>query len=148
MNEVFSIAKEFARLSNYSLNIINLQNLLFVSQLLYVGETGRKLFSDEIIAGNFCPIIPIVYDYFLEHGVDRYNMDSLYFRRIENLNDKDKKEFISDIWNSVKDLSEKEIFYLTVAEGGAWKTIKNNRRLDKTINKNDLRQEYETVWKE
>lgn len=147
MDDVFQIAKEFARLSNYSLNIISLQNLLFVSQLLYVGGTGRTLFSADMVAGNYYPQIPIIYDYFLKQGIDRYAIDSFYFRRIRDLDNENKKEFIQGIWNSVKGLSEKETFYLTVAEGGAWRKIRNSRRLDKTISPNDLRQEYETLWR-
>ena len=148
MDDVFPIAKEFAKLSNYSLNIVNLQNLLFISQLLFIGEIGKKLFSANIVAGNYYPIIPVIYDYFLEQNIDRYAIDSFYFRRIKDLDNESKKEFIQDIWNSVKGLSEKETFYLTVVEGGAWKTIKKNGRLDKTLSANDLKQEYETVWKE
>lgn len=95
-----------------------LQSLLFLLQKEFIKKNGKKLFSDEISAWNYGPIVENVYYDYSGFG----SLSFWIFKEFEKLEkiDKEIKVFIDDFISKFKNYDYFEIHNLSKLPNGAW----------------------------
>lgn len=95
-----------------------LQSLLFLLQKEFIKKNGKKLFSDEISAWNYGPIIEnVYYDYSGFGSLPLWIFKE--FEEPEKIN-KEIKVFIDDFISKFKNYDYLEIHNLSKLPNGAW----------------------------
>lgn len=122
MYNCFDIAKEFllfAEKENKSIDTMKLLKLTYIAHGWYLGFYGKPLFSNEVQAWKYGPVIPDLYYVIKRYGTGAVNIDivSLYAEHTVNKQDSD---FLRDIWNTYKDKSGVELSARTHRENTPW----------------------------
>jgi len=132
-------AATLAEISSHSLTNLQLQKLLYISQMFHLGETGQPMFSEDFEAWKLGPVQPQVYARARMYGA----------RPIENLfvpervSDLTALEILRRVY---KDLSGKpawKLVEITHWGKGAWAKNYDGHDAGSTISKSDILAEYQ-----
>lgn len=126
MNKAIEIAEYIIKKYNemeVEITNLRLQSLLFLLQKEFIKKNGKKLFSDEISAWNYGPIVENVYYNFCGFG----SLPLWIFKEFEEPEkiNKEIKVFIYDFISKFKNYDYYELHNLSKLPNGAWEnTIK------------------------
>lgn len=70
MANVFDVATYIIRYPGLNIDNLKLQKLLFYSQAVTLVKTGVELFTEEIQAWDYGPVVPVVYHKYKTNGDD------------------------------------------------------------------------------
>ena len=121
MNKAIEIAEYVIKKYNkmkIEITNLHLQSLLFLLQKEFIKKNGKELFSDEISAWNYGPIVENVYYNFCGFG----SLPLWIFEDFEENEkiDKEIKIFIDDFINKFKNYDYYELHNLSKIPNGAW----------------------------
>jgi len=74
---------------------LKLQKVLYFAQAYYLAKIGKPLFSDNIEAWEYGPVVPEVYEKFRSHG-----SDSIICEEDKSSLSEDDKETLKKVWGT------------------------------------------------
>ncbi|HBD95063.1 MAG: hypothetical protein A2015_02200 [Spirochaetes bacterium GWF1_31_7] len=119
MYSALTIANKIIELSQNEGRVIThlkLQKILYFSQGWYLALTGNPLFSDEIVAFKYGPVIKSIYEIFRIFGSKNITKIAESTEQVEN---KDN-EFINKIWNLYKNHDAISLSNISHIKNGPW----------------------------
>lgn len=140
----FEAATKIGDLSNWSVTNLQLQKLLYISHMVYLGLHNKKLIEEKFEAWNLGPVLPSVYHRLKIFG-DKH-IRNIFSTDISTLNDKDSEfNIIKQVYEILGKKEAYTLVSMTHKEGGGW--AKNfNPRLNITIPDKDILEEYNRYY--
>lgn len=118
-SSVLSAAKTLGNMTEWSLSNLELNKLLFLSQMVRLGETNgqHKLISNVFEAWDYGPVSPRLY-----HKAKTFGSKSVgnIFHQYDGLTDEDDIAAIAKVIDLTKDKKPGELVAITHWDGGAW----------------------------
>lgn len=142
MCNVFDVAKIICEKSEWTVTNLQLQKILYIAQVLYLGFNEKPLFSAKFEAWDYGPVAPVVYREFKMFG--NKPIEKWAFPQTENKCGEDKKEFISGIAERALQLRTSQLVGLTHREHTGWQ--KRYGCADDEISVEDMANEFKNVW--
>ena len=142
MNHVTHLqaAKELCLASDWSLSNLKLQKLLYIAELLFVGEYKGK---DQLISGHFeawdyGPVMPDSY-----HALKMFGSKPVrnIFRNVPDIDCAERKERLREVYELYGSMSAGQLVNITHWEGGAW-AKKYSPGSNAEIARQDILEEY------
>lgn len=129
-------AKRAARVLEYlslqtdgtPIDITRLNKLLYFTQGHALAELGYALFTNEIDAWNFGPVVSVVYSNF-KKIVEKTERDGIGDIPITP----EEMDLIMDVWEQYRTFSASELVRLTHKEGTPWKAVYDPKEKNKHI---------------
>lgn len=122
LNQDFN-SQDYAGISN-----MKIQKMLYFAQGISVAFTGKKLFSDKLYAWDHGPVVPNVYFAFKDYGPNSINakeMKNDYQRLLEIDSDKETRELLTDIFDSLNNYSANVLRRISHDSNGPWARVYN-----------------------
>lgn len=128
MNNVLDIARYIINYSNdrgYSISNLKLQKLLYFVQGVFLAETGKVCFPEEIEAWDFGPVVPNAYHEFKKYGsmnipkIESFIKfeDNIWESERVNFNmfriDKETRERVNRVVDQLSDFSATQLVRIT-----------------------------------
>ena len=142
MYNCFDIAKKFIELSkkdSSEMTPMKLLKLTYIAHGYYLAFTDKPLFSNNVEAWKYGPVIPDLY-----HIVKRTDFSENDFNFIEMFSDsklsKGDDKFIESVWNAYKKFDGGQLSSKTHEEGTPWAKTYNGQFSTKIDN--ELIKEY------
>ena len=139
MYNCFDIAKYFVELAqkeNKGVDPMKLLKLTYIAQGYYLAFFNKSLFSNQIQAWKYGPVIPELYYVIKPFGYRNVNPVVLDLHAKNKLSEEDKK-FLQALWNKYKNVSGISLSELTHEKNTPWdKVFKpnfNNINIDESI---------------
>lgn len=139
----------------YPVSNLKLQKLLYFIQGFSLAAANTPIFSEEIEAWGFGPVVPSVYHTFKKFGSNNIpKVKSYYHEYAESFVDYNDnkiadydKEFIDSIVNMLKKYSATDLVEITHVKGSPWDQVyspnKKNIKISNGIIKEYFKKEYE-----
>ena len=115
---VLIIAKKICELSNWEITNLELQKILYIINMLYLGKNNKPLIKEKFEAWMYGPVVPELYEITRVFGADE--IEKWMFNDIDNLEDKKTNDFVENCYNQLKDFKPSELVALTHIKNGAW----------------------------
>lgn len=140
---VLQAAKQVCKLSNWELTNLELQKILYICHMLFMGQTKKPLIRGEFQAWDYGPVHPKLYDYLKCFGAD--SIPKSHFSDIEDL---DKTFYEKEI--KILDMvsmkfphpSGPKLIKITHWGDGAWNKKYKYGTRSITIEDSDILEEY------
>ncbi len=114
---VFSAAKHLAERSGWSLSNLELQKLLYLAHMFYLGRAGEPLVHGQFEAWDYGPVHPDLY-----HKAKIFGSDSVQniFHSIADLPDIAERAIIDEAYASLGNAGPGRLVNATHRKNGAW----------------------------
>ncbi|WP_090521055.1 Panacea domain-containing protein [Paracoccus isoporae] len=142
MISALAAAKEFGRLSGWGLSNLELQKLIYIAHMIYLGRTGKPLVSGPFQAWDYGPVNPTLYHRAKVFG--RAPVEDI-FGSLPPLPEGAEKRFIQEAYESLGALGPSQLVSITHRTGGAWEANYRPGRRYSLISNEDIRKEYESL---
>lgn len=114
-----SVAKYICERSGWNVSNLQLQKLMYLAQMIYMGRTdGKRLFEGDFEAWDYGPVEPDLY-----HKVKVFGSEAIrdVFRKARGFDDKDpRRKVMDDVTNRFLKFSAGDLVEITHWDGGAW----------------------------
>lgn len=143
MYNCFEIAKYFLEVSkkeSKGMDPMKLLKLTYIAQGFYLAFFDRPLFSNEIQAWKYGPVIPELYHVIKPFGYNNVDLRVLELHTRKPISAEDKR-FLDSLWDAYKNYSGIELSELTHREDTPWHKCFKTRTESCKIN-NSLIKEY------
>jgi len=133
------IAKKICELSDWTVSNLQLQKLIYLAHMIYIGRHEVPLIDQDFEAWNYGPVVPELYQQFKIFG-DKpirniFNWDSASFE--------DREEtFLQQVWENFKNKTPGQLVAITHKENGAWHKNYTPGRRGTLIPYSDILSEY------
>lgn len=118
---------------NNDLTNLKLQKILYFAQIMYMKENdGRTLFSDEIQAWQYGPVVPSVYEWLRGCGAFVISDFDVELDDTSTLAD-NIKSFLDRVWNKFQGVSAWGLVQRTHKKGTPWDEVYNNGAGNKRV---------------
>lgn len=136
-------AKFLCKSSEWTISHLQLQKMLYIIHMVFLGDEGRKLVNDNFEAWNLGPVLPNVYHRFKIFSSDNiYNAYSIADIS-EDIKDKKEQKKLEEGVVALKKASAAQLVNVTHWENGAWaKNYKDGER-GIVIPNEDIAEEYQ-----
>ncbi|OEJ98738.1 hypothetical protein A8C32_05950 [Flavivirga aquatica] len=146
MYNCFDIAKEllkFAKEDAVHMGTMKLLKLTYISHGYYLGFKGKPLFSNEVQAWKYGPVIPELYHVTKRFGSRSVDLEIVNLYSENNLNETDKK-FLKIIWNNYKKYNGLQLSSKTHEKNTPWDLVYNKVHY-KTIDNSVIEEYYKKI---
>lgn len=127
----YLISKSSKLDENNDLTNLKLQKILYFAQVENIKKNDAKLFSDDIEAWQYGPVVREVYDWLKSCGA--YTITS-FDVELDMGNVKDEvKQFLDTIWEKYNKYSAWHLVEKTHSPKSAWSTTYNNGQGDREV---------------
>ncbi len=113
-----SVAKEICRLSDWGISNLQLQKILYLAHMVYMGQQdGDPLIDGNFEAWDYGPVNPPVY-----HQVKAFGKKPVknVFHSVPDIADQDLSDFLEGAVDSLSKLAPSRLVAITHDEKGAW----------------------------
>lgn len=145
MCNVFAIAKKLCQARDWKVSNLELQKMLYISQVLHLGIYGHHLFRGNFQAWDYGPVEPDIYHRFKIFG--NKPIQAWAFPVIEEDCSTEDSEFIDEIARLLSELKPFQLVNLTHRKGTAWENIYIPGAHNVDISEDAMKKEYSDVWK-
>jgi len=133
-------AKQLCQLSGWSLSNLKIQKLLYIAELVFVGEHGG---SDQLLSSNFeawdyGPVVPASYHMLKIFGSRPVGN---IFRNVPEISCAERKELLRRVYQQCGHMSAGQLVSITHWERGAWAS-KYAPGANAEITRQDILEEY------
>lgn len=143
MEKAFCIAKAICKNSNWKITNLELQKILYISQMFSIGQRNKALFGSDVEAWDYGPVVPSVYHELKFFG--NTPIPSFAFPDKDCVSQEDLA-FVADISELLKGLKGWELVAITHRNGGAWQQIYRPGIKHLVISKKAMQKEYAELW--
>ena len=110
---------------NNDLTNLKLQKILYFVQVASIKENGTKLFSDDIEAWQYGPVVPAVYNWLKSCGAYTITSFDVALENTGDLTDQ-MKQFLDAMWKKCNKYSAWHLVEKTHAPRSAWSIVYAN----------------------
>ena len=138
---VLSAARRLAKRSGWGLSNLELQKLLYLAHMFYLGRTGGKpLISGNFQAWDYGPVHPTLY-----HRAKVFGSDPVedVFHGADILPDGPEADIIDEAYDVLGKVGPGRLVAATHQEGGAWEKNYVPGLRNRTIPDQDILDEYQ-----
>lgn len=116
---IFAAAKRLAHQSNWSLSNLEMQKILYLAHMFYLGRTGEPLVQGQFEAWDYGPVHPDLY-----HKVKVYGSDPVgnVFHGVPELPEGSERDIIDEAYLGIGKAGAGRLVKATHRPGGAWAT--------------------------
>ncbi len=128
-NKVIDVSEYLIQLGFYEdklLSNISLQKILYFAQGFHLATSDKVLFSEQIFAWEFGPVVKQVYHTYKKYGNNFLYPHAYTHSRSESILNNfslQSKDLIDNVWNLFKDYAPFELVNMTHAIGSPWHDI-------------------------
>lgn len=122
MYNCFDISKEFLRLAEkegVGIDTMKLLKLVYIAHGYNLGFFGKPLFSNQVQAWKYGPVIPVLYHVIKRFGTGNVESNTIELYSESELQEIDK-HLLLQVWNAYKGFSGLELSSKTHEEGTPW----------------------------
>lgn len=132
-------AKRLCEKSGWSISNLELQKLLYIAHMFYLGRTGAPLISGHFEAWDYGPVHPALY-----HRAKVFGSSPVrnVFRMAEELIAGDEVDVLDETIASLSNAPPGKLVAITHWEDGAWAKHYSPGSRSAVIPNDDIRQEY------
>ena len=141
----YTVAKTVCSLSRGKVTNIQLQKLLYLMHMYYLGQTGKPLVDETFEAWEYGPVLPSVYDRVFVFGADPIEYDMFYKHEVIPKEDKKAYEIINYFLSKLLCKKPSYLVALTHHKGGAWKKFYRKKVKNIKLPNKDIKIEYENI---
>lgn len=145
MCNVFTVAKKLCEARNWKVSNLELQKMLYISQVLHLGIYDHHLFRGDFQAWDYGPVVPDIYHRFKMFG--NKPVQAWAFPAIEEECSDEENGFIDAVSKLLSDLKPFQLVNLTHRKGTAWENVYVPGAKNTYISEDAMKQEYSDVWK-
>lgn len=134
-----SAARYMCERSGWTLTNLQLQKMLYLAQMMYLGKTGRPLFNEEFEAWDYGPVLPRVYSYAKAFGRDAVQSS---FGGAPQITDPERRKILDDAVDQLSSMPASRLVDITHWKEGAWAHKYRPGGFGIPITNDDIRDEY------
>lgn len=115
--EAIQAAKTMCEHSKWGLSNLQLQKILYIAQLYWVGLERGSLINDTFQAWNYGPVLPSVF-----HEVKIFGSNPIenIFQSVQDICDPERKAFLQNAVDKLKAIPPSNLIGWTHHDNGAW----------------------------
>lgn len=132
-------AKHLCRVSGHSLTNLEIQKILYIADMNYIGQTGERLISEPFEAWSYGPVLPSLYHDLKIFGSDKVKRVGGHTSDISNT---PQGRIIGKAYAALKDSSARDLVRNTHWEEGAWATVYSPGSRHVKISDEAMKNEY------
>lgn len=140
-----SAARTLCEMRDWQVSNLELQKLLYLAHMIYLGRTGEPLIDEEFQAWDYGPVSPTVYA--RARGFGRRPVGNV-FHWVSSVSDGDKKALLQDIADLGSRVKPWQLVELTHDPKGAWAEVYQPGMHNIPIRNSRVRAEYERRFPE
>ena len=137
-----TVAKTIAKQLNWSVTNLQLQKMVYIAHMFYLGRTGEELVKERFQAWDYGPVVPNLYDRLKMFGSD--NVMNVF--RPETIpEDSTEYSIVKEVVDHLKNYSAGKLVSITHRNEGAW-AKHYIPRCNVTIPTESIKQEYNVLY--
>ena len=114
-----SVSKYLCAKSGWKITNLQLQKLLYLSQMIYMGRNeGARLMDADFEAWDFGPVAPVIYKKVRMFG--GAPIEDVFFEALSFKSEDSRKKLLDEICQDVLPLRASQLVEITHWEKGAW----------------------------
>ena len=137
---IFCAAKRLGERSGWTLPHLQMQKMLYMSHMYYMGETNEPLVTEYFEAWHYGPVCPDLYHLLKIHGADHVPQETLSFAPSVP-GDHPGIEYLDA---AVEELPRRKLVAITHWSRGAWAKRYKSGVLGIRLSNEDIMEEYTT----
>ena len=144
---VLQAAKHLCMMSDWTLTNLELQKVLYISYMFYLGRYGKPLFKNNFQAWRYGPVLPQLYNKFKKYGSDSIPESAFgrfIFDRVKDLDSEKEVDVLNEVIAAIPDNRGFRLVEITHWDNGAW-TNKYQPFKNIPIKDADISKEYEAI---
>ena len=132
-------AKRLCEQSGWTLSNLELQKLLYLAHMAYLGRTGRPLILESFEAWDLGPVVPTLY-----HRAKAFGSSPVQnvFHHVSSDLEPSKASAIDEVFHATRGLTPGRLVAITHWDQGAWAKNYSPRARGRIIPNSDIRDEY------
>lgn len=141
MRNVYSVAGTIADRADWQLSNLSLQKLVYLAQMMHLGETGRPMFPEDFQAWDYGPVVPALY-----HDLKMFGATPVArYSRLRVIDDPLPVEdsIIDQMVEIGKTAKPSQLVQFTHWKDGAWAKTYQAHVKNLTIPKSLIKEEYD-----
>lgn len=135
---IFSAAKRLGERSGWTLTHLQMQKMIYMAHMYYMGKTNEPLLDDHFQAWDYGPVCPPLYQHLKEHGADRVPEKALS----SSPSIPDDHPGIKYLDAAVEQLPRNKLVAMTHWSHGAWSKKYQSGVMGILLSNNDILEEY------
>jgi uncharacterized phage-associated protein len=137
-------AYEICKLSNWSITNLQVQKILYLAHMVYLGQNKDPLIKEDekFEAWMYGPVLPQLYNQLKIFGSTP--IQAYFFSLEEDEQTRKEKLGLKNAWDNLKNKKSWELVGLTHRENGAWAKVYDSMS-NKTITNSLILEEYKIV---
>lgn len=136
-------AKRFCERSNWSLTNLQLQKMLYIAQMYFMGANdGRRLIDGQFQAWHYGPVSHPVYQRVRAFGSSPIGN---VFRVVMPADEGEETAFLDEMYETLKTWTPGQLVSFTHKRGGAWDRFYDPHDRDVVIPDRAIIDEYKTL---
>ena len=137
-------AKTMAQVLNWNVTNLELQKMLYIAHLFFLGRTGRPLINENFEAWDYGPVLPSLYRELKFFGSDTI-MNVFSVKELEESSE--EYSILKETAHHLKDFTAGQLVSITHHPKGAWyQHYKPNIR-NIVIDQESIKKEYKELYK-
>lgn len=110
-------ARRMCERSDWTLTNLELQKMLYLAQMMFLGTRGERLFNSSFEAWDYGPVLPEVYRQVKAFGSQPIR--NIFFG-IRDVRDEARGEMLDDAYDQLSKKTAGQLVNITHWSGGAW----------------------------
>lgn len=144
--EVANTFLELARREGITLTNMQLQKLVYIAFGFYAAIEHKPLFTDEIQAWSYGPVIPNLYHELKRYGPGQVSefLDHAGVLKEDTI----ERKIVEQVWSSYHSYTALELSNLTHKANTPWSRVWNEKKKNTTIPFNEILNHYERLFED
>jgi len=138
--DAISAARYLCEKSGWKLTNLQLQKMLYMADMNYVGKLGERLLDEDFEAWDYGPVLPSLYHHCKAFGSK--NLPDIFWNA-EDIEGTSESEILDAAWKNLKKQPPFKLVSITHSSSGAWvqKYVPGAKQIN--ISTQDMIDEYQ-----
>jgi len=110
-------ARHMCRRSDWTLTNLEIQKMLYLAQMMYLGKNRERLLNSSFEAWDYGPVIPAVYGQVKTFGSGPIRN---IFHGVGDVRDEDRATMLDEAYDQLSQKTAGQLVNITHWSGGAW----------------------------
>lgn len=136
-------AYKICNLSDWMVNNLEIQKILYLANMIYVGRHDKLLINEAFEAGKHGPILPRLYNKlkrFRLHPIKKY----IFEKDVQTIDDEEINNILEEAWEKLGNQSLWQLTGMTHRKNGAFCKVYEQDKTN-TITIEDIKEEYNSL---
>lgn len=139
-----AVAKYLCRASGWTISNLEVQKMMYLSHMAYLGASGRRLVSESFEAWDYGPVVPSVYRRLKVFGSRPVRN---LFHDVQDIQDPNICGFLDSAYNALSQYSAAQLIDITHKADSAWAKVYEPGRIGNSpiMDDIDIQQDYQRM---